>query len=76
MMSHLCSQIKSLISKALVESDLILIKPDLRVLSSLEQFPMSSSVELTVDNLFIGTKYLLIVVEGFGCLCRWGAGMQ
>ena len=68
--------IKSFISKALVDGDLILIKPHLRVLSSLEQFPMAGcSVELMVDNLGIGTRYLLVVV-GFGCLCRRDAGMQ
>ena len=67
--------IKSLISYTLVDSDLILIKPNLRVLSSL-QFPMTGrSVELMVDNLGIGTRYLLVVV-GFGCLCRRDAGMQ
>ena len=58
------------ICKALVISDLILIKANLRVLSSFEQFPMTGRlVELMVDNLGIGTRYLLVVV-GFGCLCR------
>ena len=64
-MSSLCSVIKSLISKALVNSDLILIKPNLRVL---EQFPVTGrSMEFMVDNLGIGTRYPL-VVAGLGCL--------
>ena len=61
-MSNLYAVFKLLISKALVDSDLILMKTNFRVLSSLEQqFPvMGCSVALMVVNLLTGTRYLSV----------------